>query len=453
MIYGNTPVICVVWLMTINSKVMNHFSLHNLVALSARLRSENLAIEEYLDHLEAMFAEREPEVLAFVPEEGRFARLRREAAILRRHFPEPLSRPLLFGIPVGIKDIFHVDGFVTQAGSQVPAEVLKGKEAVSVTRLKEAGALILGKTVTTEFAYFGPGPTRNPHNLDHTPGGSSSGSAAAVAAGLAPLTLGTQTIGSINRPAAFCGIVGFKPSYGRVPTIGIIPLSASLDHVGLFTNTVAGAELVASVLIAEWHLVIDKHRPVLGIPDGPYLEHTSSEGLVHFWATVDKLERAGYNIKIVPAMPDFEAIAARHALIVDGEIAQHHAQWYGEYASLYQEKTKEHIERGRTITVGQLADALQSRFRLRAELTRIMDAYGLDLWLSPSAPGPAPRGLESTGNPIMNLPWTHAGLPTLTIPSGYYEGLPLGLQLCGRWYTDEALLDWSEEIEQIVTPW
>ena len=432
--------------------MLNHFSLNNLVALSARLRAESLAPEEYLEHLEAVFAEREPEVHAFVPEVGRFERLRREAALLRQRYPEPASRPQLFGIPVGIKDIFHVEGFITQAGSQVPADVLQGKEAVSVTRLREAGALILGKTVTTEFAYFGPGPTRNPHNLEHTPGGSSSGSAAAVAAGLAPFTLGTQTIGSINRPAAYCGVVGFKPSYGRVPTTGIIPLSASLDHVGMFTNTVAGAELVASVLIPEWHLVIDKHRPVLGVPDGPYLENCTPEGLVQFWATVDKLEHAGYNIKVVPAMPDFEAIAARHALIVDGEIAQHHAQWYGQFAALYQEKTREHIERGRTITVGLLADALQGRFKLRAELSYLMDEYGLDLWLSPSAPGPAPLGLESTGNPIMNLPWTHAGLPTLTLPSGFHEELPLGLQLCGRWYTDEALLEWSEEIEQIIAP-
>jgi Asp-tRNA(Asn)/Glu-tRNA(Gln) amidotransferase A subunit family amidase len=433
--------------------MLNHFSLNNLVALSARIRSESLALEEYLEHLETMFAEREPEILAFVPEEGRFERLRREAAALRQQYPEPSSRPQLFGIPIGVKDIFHVEGFTTQAGTKVPAEVLQGKEAISVTRLKEAGALILGKTVTTEFAYFGPGPTRNPYDLEHTPGGSSSGSAAAVSAGLAPLTLGTQTIGSVNRPAAYCGVVGFKPSYGRVPTTGIIPLSASLDHVGLFTHTVAGSELGASILIPEWHLVIDKHRPVLGIPDGPYLTHTSSEGLVHFWATIDKLEHAGYTIKLVPAMTDFEAIAARHVLIVDGEIAQHHAQWYGQFAHMYQEKTKEHIERGRTITVGQLADALQGRFKLRAELTHLMDEYGLDLWLSPSAPGPAPLGLESTGNPVMNLPWTHAGLPTLTIPSGFHDGLPLGLQLCGRWYTDEALLEWSEEIEQIVTPW
>ena len=151
-------------------------------------------------------------------------------------------------MPVGVKDIFHAAGFETRAGSQLPPELLTGPEADAVGRLRAAGCLILGKTVTTEFAYYEPEPTRNPHNLAHTPGGSSSGSAAAVAAGLAPLALGTQTIGSVIRPAAFCGIVGFKPSYGRISPEGLIFFSPSLDHVGLFTQDVAGMSLAAAVL-------------------------------------------------------------------------------------------------------------------------------------------------------------------------------------------------------------
>ncbi len=169
-----------------------------------------------LDRVEALFAEREPEVRAFLPEEGRFDRLRREAAALEARWPDPERRPPLFGVLAGVKDIFHVDGFETGGGSRLPPEVLRGPEAASVTTLRAAGALILGKAVSTEFAYFAPGPTRNPWNPEHTPGGSSSGSAAAVGAGLAPLALGTQTIGSIIRPAAFCGAVGYKPSYERI---------------------------------------------------------------------------------------------------------------------------------------------------------------------------------------------------------------------------------------------
>src|SRR3970040_1828025 len=199
-------------------------------------------ILEQIDVVEERFAEREAEVRAFVPEESRFERLRREAKALLSRFPDSGERPPMFGVLIGVKDIFRVGGFPTRAGSRLPAEVFEGPEAEPVKKLKAAGTLVLGKTVTTEFAYFAPGPTRNPHNLAHTPGGSSSGSAAAVAAGLAPLARGPQTIGSIVRPAAFCGVVGFKPSFGRISTEGVIPLSPSLDHVGFFTQDVAGAQ-------------------------------------------------------------------------------------------------------------------------------------------------------------------------------------------------------------------
>ena len=202
----------------------------------------------YFDQLEATFEEREPKVQAFLPEGNRFDRLRREYKALEQRYPDPDSRPPLFGLPLGVKDIFHADGFETHAGSNLPADRLTGDQAASLTQLKEAGALVLGKTVTTEFAYFAPGPTRNPHNPKHTPGGSSSGSAAGVAAGLVPAAFGTQTVGSINRPAAFCGVVGLKPSYGRVSVEGVIPLAPSLDHVGFFTTDVAGAMVMAPLL-------------------------------------------------------------------------------------------------------------------------------------------------------------------------------------------------------------
>ena len=171
------------------------------------LRSGHSTFPNFLAQVEARFLEREPEVLAFLPEEDRFARLYHDAETLVLSYPDLINRPILFGALVGAKDIFHVEGFTTQAGSRLPHDVLQGVEAKSVTRLKEVGALMFGKTVTTEFAYFFPGPTRNPHNPEHTPGGSSSGSAAAVAAGFCHVALGTQTIGSIIRPAAFCGVV------------------------------------------------------------------------------------------------------------------------------------------------------------------------------------------------------------------------------------------------------
>ena len=170
-----------------------------LIDLARNLRSGALSVEEYLGRLQLHFDPREGQLRAFLPETGRFDRLRDEAKALQFRYPRPEERPPLYGVPVGIKDIFHVDGYPTKAGSRLPEDELGGQEAASVSLLKEVGALILGKTVTTEFAYFAPGPTRNPHHLEHTPGGSSSGSAAAVGAGLAPLALGTQTIGSITR--------------------------------------------------------------------------------------------------------------------------------------------------------------------------------------------------------------------------------------------------------------
>jgi Asp-tRNA(Asn)/Glu-tRNA(Gln) amidotransferase A subunit family amidase len=406
-----------------------------------------------LDALEALFAGREPEVRAFLPEEGRFERLRREERALLERWPDPGDRPPLFGVPVGVKDIFHVDGFETRAGSRLPPEVLRGPEAASVTALKEAGALVLGKTVSTEFAYFAPGPTRNPWHPEHTPGGSSSGSAAAVAAGLCPLALGTQTIGSILRPAAFCGAVGFKSSYERISRDGVIPLAPSFDHVGFFTPDVAGAERAAAVLCRDWQPAAPPRPPRLGVPEGPYLERASGEGLVHFREVCRRLAAAGYEVEPVPALEDFGEIVERHFRIFAAEAARVHRDWFARFSDLYDRRTAELIRRGQAVTDDQLARDLDGREELRTALTALMDRHGLDLWISPPALGAAPRGLDSTGDPVMNVPWTQAGMPALCLPaSRNAAGLPLGLQVAARWWADEALLAWARALEKVVRP-
>jgi Asp-tRNA(Asn)/Glu-tRNA(Gln) amidotransferase A subunit family amidase len=435
-----------VWTWRIEYKMAN--SPLSLATIAGALRSGDWPLLDYVDQLEARFEQREAEVLAFLPEAGRFDRLRREAKALLERYPEVETRPPLFGVPLGVKDIFHAQGFVTRAGSQVPIEQSPDDEAASVTILRRAGALILGKTVTTEFAYFAPGPTRNPHRLEHTPGGSSSGSAAAVAAGLCPLALGTQTIGSVNRPAAFCGVVGYKPSYDRIARAGVIPLAPALDHVGFFTPSMDGADLVASLLCRQWQDLVMLDSPLLGIAEGPYLEQASPEALAHFQVTCQRLRAAGFKLKAAPAMSDFADIYERHNLIVAAEAAQVHAAWFARYEELYQAKTAELIRRGQQVDRETLAQALKGRLKLRDELTRLMDEHGLDLWLSPSAPGPAPKGLASTGSPVMNLPWTHSGLPTVTLPAGLNaDGLPMAVQLTGRWYADEAMLAWAMDVE------
>jgi Asp-tRNA(Asn)/Glu-tRNA(Gln) amidotransferase A subunit family amidase len=404
-----------------------------------------------LDALEARFAEREPGLQAFVPETGRFARLRREHAELERRWPDPQRRPPLFGVLVGVKDIFHVDGLPTRAGSRLPPSVLRGPEAASVTALKAAGALILGKTVTAEFACFAPGPTRNPRNPEHTPGGSSSGSAAAVAAGLCAVALGAQTIGSILRPAAFCGVVGFKPSRTQVARTGMIPVAPSLDEVGFFTRGVAPARLVASLLCDRWRPYPPERRPRLAVPVGPYLSHVSREGMIHFRSVCDRLADAGYEILPVHAMEDFEEVVARHFRIVAAEVARVHHRWFARYGDRYQPATAELILTGQQITDEQLARDLAACGLLGDELTRLMDRHRFDLWISPSAVGPAPKGLDSIGDPVMNLPWTQACMPAISLPAGRNEaGLPMGLQVAAVMGDDEDLLYWAEDLEQVL---
>ncbi len=417
------------------------------------LRADELTLTAFLSQVETQFLAREPSVLAFLPEENRFARLRRDADALLLRYPDLINRPLLFGALVGVKDIFHVTEFTTQAGSRLPATALEGEEAESVTRLKDAGVLIFGKTVTTEFAYFSAGPTRNPHNPEHTPGGSSSGSAAAVAAGFCQLALGTQTIGSIIRPASFCGVMGVKPTYDRISRAGVIPLSPSLDHVGFFTSDVETAIASARVLYKDWNEPTQRLRkPRLGIPDGPYLQNASEESLVHFQNVCKLLENVGYELHPIEVMSDFEEIRARHDVIMSAEAAQIHADWFAKYEKSYSTKFTDLIRRGQLVSGDQLQNALRARDDFRADMRRTFLDHNIDIWISPSAVDAAPRGLDSTGDPVMNLPWTQAGLPAINLPAGKNkESLPLGLQAVGNWYKDESLLFWAKDLMKALS--
>lgn len=418
------------------------------------LRSGSISLAEHIVQMCQRREQVEPHVQAFVPEPDPCSRLRSEADALHAQFPTPDSRPSLFGALVGVKDILRVNGFPTRAGSLLPPEVFDGPEADVVTALRRAGVLIAGKTVTTEFAYFEPGPTRNPHNLNHTPGGSSSGSAAAVAAGLCHLALGTQTIGSVIRPAAFCGIVGYKPTYNRIPTDGLIFFSRSADHIGLFTQDVAGMRLAARVVCEGWDeqkaTAATQRRPILGIPDGPYLQQAEEEGLVAFETHVRQLQEAGYEVRRVPTLDDIATINRVHRQMIAAEFAMEHAEWFARYGDLYRPRTVDLIREGQKVTAEELAVAREGQARYRAQIEAQMEDAGIDLWICPAAPGPAPEGINSTGNPIMNLPWTYMGLPAVTVPAGKASnGLPLGLQIVGHWMADEALLAWAEEMARV----
>ena len=413
------------------------------------LRRGELSLASQIDALEERFEAIESTVQAYLPEKDRFDRLRRNARELEARCQNAAALPPLYGALLGVKDIFHVDGFPTRAGTQAPSELFAGAEADIVTRLKQAGALIVGKTVTTEFAYFEPGPTRNPHNIAHTPGGSSSGSAAAIAAGLAHVAIGTQTVGSVIRPAAYCGVVGFKPSFARVHATGLVDFSPSADHVGFFSADVADMLAICAAVIDDWKRAPNhKPRPVLAAPIGAYLEQSSA--LVAFETQLHPLEGADFLIKRIPMFDDIAAIDACHQDMIAAELAQQHREWFAQYERLYRPRTAALIRSGQSVAPERLQAVRDHRSKFRARILQVMDDEGIDLWICPSAPDVAPRGLGVTGSPAMNMPWTHAGLPAVSLPAGRGKlNLPLGLQLVGRFGDDEQLLAWARPIERL----
>ncbi len=426
-----------------------------LLATVQDLRADRLSLVHHIHALCDRMRQVEPVIHAFLPENRRRERLIEEAVELLNSYPEADGRPPLFGALLGVKDIFRVDGFPTQAGSRLPAELFDGPEAWVVTRLRQAGCLVAGKTVTTEFAYFHPGPTRNPRHPGHTPGGSSSGSAAAVAAGLCPLALGTQTIGSVIRPAAYCGIVGFKPSYDRIPTAGLLPLSPSLDHVGLFTQDTPGMALAASAVCRDWRPDAVQSRsaelPVLAIPVGPYLERASAEALDRFRGQMERLAHQGVQVVEAPFLEDFPALETRHRRLMAAEAAQVHAGWFARYDDRYSQAMQALIHQGRQVPPAEVEAARAGRLALRQAVAQALEAAGADLWACPAATGPAPQGIDSTGDPSMNLPWTHAGVPAITLPAEELPGgLSLGLQLVAPFGRDEELLGWATRLESML---
>lgn len=380
-------------------------------------------VNDICDRIDA----RDLDIQAFVSESGRRDRLARTT---------PKNGPLT-GVAVGIKDVIRVDGLPTRAGSAVPADALAGPQAPLVDRLLDAGAIVAGKTVTAEFAVFAPGPTRNPRDTAHTPGGSSSGSAAAVAAGMVPLAIGTQTIGSVIRPAAYCGVLGFKPTYGRIPTAGVIANAPTFDTIGLFATDIPLARTAASVLCDEWHETAPA-RPVLGIPVGPYLQRVQPEALAAFFRQI-----AGLDAVEVPVLEDLDDVVNQVFTINRYELAQVHADWFEKYEDRYRPETVRMIRQGHEISQAAYEDALHRREKFRTGIANAMS--GIDAWIAPAATGPAPRDLSTTGDPIMSLPWNDIGLPALTLPMPYGR-LPLGLQIVGAPNSDEQLLHWAEAL-------
>ncbi len=422
----------------------------SLVDTVAALRSGQLDPHDHVDALLDRIEALDPVLLALLPEPGRRQRLHADAADLLMRHPHPDDRPPLFGALVGVKDVLRVDGLPTAAGSTLPARRLAGAESAAVRSLRAAGALVLGKTRTAEFAYAAPGPTRNPHDPGHTPGGSSHGSAAGVAAGFFPLALGTQTIGSIIRPAAFCGVAGFVPTYGRIRADGTLHVSRSLDRVGLLASDAAGLELAAASLIASWHPVGGGRRPVLGVADGPFLEAVEPAARELFERQAETLAAAGYQLRRDRVFEDADEVAESLRRLMNGEFAREHAALFERYRDRYRSQTAGGIEHGRTVSDTQLDADRRAALDRRLQVESQRRAAGVDVWITPGALGPAPEGVSASGSPWVNLPWSYVGLPAAVIPAGAIGGLPVGLQLVGGWHADEELLEWAGAIASQV---
>ncbi len=263
--------------------------------------------------------------------------------------------------------------------------------------------------------------------------------------------MGTQTIGSIVRPAAFCGATGYKPTSERISRAGVIPLSPTLDHIGVFAASVSLIKQAAQVLVDDWKTINSVKKPILGIPDGPYLNSASGYAQACFRTTCNSLSQAGYEIKHIEVMNNFTEIKEQHQIILASDAAQVHAEWFKKHEHLYSEKFQDLIKRGQNITPAELNTALTFRENFKNEMMNLMQANNIDIWVCPSAPDAAPKGLASTGDPVMNLPWTQIGFPALNLPTHKNdENLPIGLQLVGDFNQDENLINWAEPIEKVV---
>jgi Asp-tRNA(Asn)/Glu-tRNA(Gln) amidotransferase A subunit family amidase len=368
----------------------------------------------------------------------------------------------LHGVPVGIKDIIDTADLPTEHGSPVYKGRQPRKDAACVAALRAAGAVILGKTVTTELANLTPSLTRNPRNLEHTPGGSSSGSAAAVAAGMVPVALGTQTGGSVIRPAAFCGVYGFKPSFGLIPRPGVLTQASSLDTLGVFARSLEDLGLLVDAI--QGH---DERDPDSIAASRPNLLARAREDWplaprfvfvkTHAWteaepatreAFAELVEHLGDNVEEISLDFTTERGVAAAKVVQNVELAHHYGPLLDQAPELISARLAAQIEEGRRLRAVDYFAALDARKELYATVEEIVMQHGQIL--TPAALGPAPRGLESTGNPVFCAVWTYLGVPAVTLPLLEADGLPMGVQLVSARRDDGRLLRSARWLAQHV---
>lgn len=421
----------------------------NLIQLSATQAATDIAqqrlkpsalVAAYLEQIDA----REPQV-------GAFDQVARDSAMaLAKQFDQQAPNGLLFGVPIGVKNLIDTKDMVTTYGSPIYQQHRPAADAGCVVQSKKQGAIVLGKTVTTEFAVFNPGKTANPHNLNHTPGGSSSGSAAAVADRMLPLAFGTQTAASIYRPASFCGVVGYKPSFGTIVRAGTKPLSDSLDTIGTLANSVQDAALFAAAAGCRHDLVLKggviKNAPRIGL----CRTYEWAQAQPETQATLDSCARtlSGAGAKVIEfELPEpFSRMVAAQIDIMTKESAMALSAEYEYNRSMLSPKLIEVLEQGLRVTDARLLEAYAIVDQCRRLLNDIYKDF--DALLAPAARGEAPAGLAATGDPILSRMWTALGNPGVVLPWGRGpNNLPVGVLLAGRYQADSALLEvarWAE---------
>ncbi|HSC97196.1 MAG TPA: amidase [Burkholderiales bacterium] len=415
------------------------------------IRDGSISAEALVGACLARVRELEPQVQAWAFLDPEHALAQARAADELRKSGAPIGP--LHGVPAGIKDIFDTADMPTEDGTVLHAGRTPAADATAVARLRAAGAVIMGKTVTTELATYSPGKTRNPHNAAHTPGGSSSGSAAAVACGMVPLAIGSQTNGSVIRPAAYCGVYGFKPTHGLISRHGALKLSRALDHVGVFARSIEDIAAACEELIAH-----DEHdsdtRPRARIPftkiagEEPPLPPRLALVKTPLWDRTEPETREAFQelaahlgdrVEEFSLTDSAREVLQWHRTVMEAEMAANLAAEYEKGRDKLSDSLRAQLERGRQVSAYDYQAALARVPQVIEGLSRIFDRY--DAILTPSAAGTAPPGLESTGDPMFCTLWTFAGMPALNLPLMQGEnGLPLGVQLVGPRYDDARVL-------------
>jgi Asp-tRNA(Asn)/Glu-tRNA(Gln) amidotransferase A subunit family amidase len=403
------------------------------------IRDGKLRPEELTESYLARIAEREPAIKAFAHFDTEYARNSAASA----------QPGLLQGLPIGIKDVLDTADMPSQYGSPIWTGWQPRADSAPVARARAAGGVFYGKTVTTEFATRKPGPTANPANPGHTPGGSSSGSAAGVADRMFPVAFGTQTAGSIIRPAAFCGVVGYKPTFGMINRAGMKLMSDSLDTVGVLARSVADCAFFAGAVAGRNLGDPDAHpgrAPRIGICQSPSWDLAAPETQALLPRVAAALARAGAAVETRELPSAFDALITAHPIVMNAESARA----LGWELATHPDDISEGLRERLTFGLNQTEAALTDAYEVFASTQQAFPAAtaGLDVLVTPSAPGEAPAGLEWTGDPAFNFIWTSLHVPCVTVPVGTGpNGLPLGIQIVGRCGEDRAVLAWARWVE------